>query len=476
LVLYLAWQIWQRVVRRPWTIRLGDTRRLRLYPHSVVAAFVLYYRVYDYEDLSFVRAFLRPGDIFVDVGANVGVYSLWASETDGVDVVAFEPSGLAHARAAENVDLNGLSNRVRLLRKAVGGEPGIVRLTTGQDALNRVAGHGVAPTEAVEQTTLDAELGSVVPAVVKIDVEGGELDVLRGARQSILRHRPALIIEVNEPQQLEALLAELGYQTWSYDPKLHRLLPTAPQRGSNVLALADVDAARARLGTPGAAPEGRPTVSPNRGTAGVRSFLIQRLPIVRLALLLRDFLRPSGWLESSRQNVPVNRDGEPLPWYTYPAISFLEPRLQSDMAVFEYGAGNSTLWWAERVAHVSAVESDPVWIALLGPRLPKNADVQFERADGIGYPRAALERGRRFDIVVIDGEGRSACAFACLPALKEDGIVIWDNADWSDRWADGMAHLTANGFRRIDFHGLGPLVWRPWTTSVFYRPVNCLGI
>ena len=79
LALYFAWQLWQRAVRRPWTIRLGSTRRLRLHPHSVVAAFVLYYRVHDYEELSFVRAYLRPGDTFVDVGANVGVYSLWAS-------------------------------------------------------------------------------------------------------------------------------------------------------------------------------------------------------------------------------------------------------------------------------------------------------------------------------------------------------------------------------------------------------------
>lgn len=248
MALYIAWQLWERVVRRPWTIRLGDARHLRLYPHSVVAAFVLYYRIHDYEDLSFVRAYLRPGDLFVDVGANIGVYSLWASESDSVDIVAFEPSSATHARIVENVELNDLSQRIEIVRKAVGAEPGQVRLTTGQDALNRVAGAAEgAATEAVEQTTIDAELGDRAPALIKIDVEGAELDVLRGARTSLLLHRPALLVEVNDPAGLAALLDEMGYRTWAYDPARRALAPTVPALHANVLALADVDEARARL-------------------------------------------------------------------------------------------------------------------------------------------------------------------------------------------------------------------------------------
>jgi len=248
--LYLAWQAWERLIRRPWTIRLGDSRRIRLYPHCVVAAFVLYYRVHDYEDLSFVRAYLRPDDLFVDVGANIGVYSLWASETQGVDIVAFEPSTATHPRAVENVQLNGLSDRIQVRRKAVGFEPGAIRFTTGQGAQNRVMGAGDeegSDSELVEQTTLDLELGSQVPTLIKLDVEGGEIDALRGGWVTITRYRPALIVEVNDPDGLAAVLEELGYQTWSYDPERRTLSPATPTLHANVLALADVDAARARL-------------------------------------------------------------------------------------------------------------------------------------------------------------------------------------------------------------------------------------
>lgn len=474
--LYLIWQVWERVVRRPWTIRLGETRRLRLYPHSVVAAFVLYYRVHDYEDMSFVRAYLRPGDLFVDVGANIGVYSLWASETEGVDAVAFEPSSATHARAVENVELNGLGHRIRVLRKAVGAQPGEVRLTTGRDAVNEVTTKLGGQTESVEQTTLDVEPGLRAPTIIKIDVEGGEVDVLRGARSTINRHRPALLVEVNDVDRLGQVLDELGYTTWSYDPVRGSLTPTVPRLRTNVLALADVDTARVRLGPP-ALTASDPPVDRVALPSGLKAALLNRLPLLRVLLLIRDFLRESGWLASSRCSAPVSRDGRPLPWYTYPAVDFLEDRVRPDMAVFEYGAGNSTLWWASRVAHVSAVESDPHWAEILKPRLPPNTDLRFEPADTASYAKAAADCGHLFDIVVIDGLDRNACAFACLPALRDTGVVIWDNSDWSTLWADGIAHLRNRGFHRLDFRGLGPLNWRPWTTSVFYRPnKNCLGI
>lgn len=247
LALYVTWQVWQRVVRRPWTIRLGEHSRLRLHPHSVVAAFVLYYRVHDYEDISFLRAYLRSGDLFVDVGANIGVYSLWAAETAGVEVVAFEPSSATHARAVENVELNRLGDRVRVLRKAVGAAPGEVRLTTVHEAINRVTANRSEASEPVTQATLDAELGRRAPALIKIDVEGAELDVLRGASASITRHRPALIVEVNDPDGLSKLLAELGYRAWAYDPEQRTLTPVVPALHTNVLALADVDEALVRL-------------------------------------------------------------------------------------------------------------------------------------------------------------------------------------------------------------------------------------
>jgi hypothetical protein len=172
-------------------------------------------------------------------------------------------------------------------------------------------------------------------------------------------------------------------------------------------------------------------------------------------------------------NAPVESDGKPLPWYTYSFIHFLEGRIRPDMSVFEYGSGYSTLWWASHVKHIAAVENNLHWIESLTPRLPPNADLRFEASDPTGrYARSATDRGRRFDVLVIDGVERNECAYACLPALKDDGVIIWDNSDWTSFWSEGLKYLEESGFRRIDFRGIGPLPSRPWTTSVFYQPGN----
>lgn len=208
------------------------------------------------------------------------------------------------------------------------------------------------------------------------------------------------------------------------------------------------------------------------------AFSLRRLPALRWVLLHRAFLKDSGWAASARANAPVDRHGRPVAWYTYSALHFLEPRLRPDMEVFEFGAGHSTLWWADRVKFVCAVESDPTWTHVLGKRLPGNTDLRYEplQLDG-AYCRSALDRGRRFDLIVIDGFDRNNCARHCLPVLKDDGVIVWDNAERPDARTDGLGFLADRGFRRIEFAGVGPLNGYGWTTAVLYRPqANCLGI
>jgi hypothetical protein len=204
---------------------------------------------------------------------------------------------------------------------------------------------------------------------------------------------------------------------------------------------------------------------------------LKRLPFLRYVLLRRAFLKDSGWAASARANSPVDRDGRPLAWYTYAALQFLEPRLRPEMEVFEYGAGNSTLWWASRTHFVASVESDSNWVALLTTRLPVNVDLRFEPLTENGpYAHAASARERLFDIIVIDGFDRNNCALNCLAALKADGVLVWDNSDWRQMHRDAFAYLETQGFRELSFGGLGPLNGYGWATSVFYRSRNCLGI
>jgi len=187
-------------------------------------------------------------------------------------------------------------------------------------------------------------------------------------------------------------------------------------------------------------------------------------------------LRRRGWFRSFRTATPVDADGEPLPWFTYAAIDFLEPRVRSDMRVFEYGSGHSTLWWAARVASVTSYEHDRGWYERLLNTLPANVEYHHVRlTPAEKYAAGCAEAGVRFDIIVIDGRHRVACAKHAVSALKEDGVIIWDNTNRSS-YDEGCTGLMASGFKRIDFAGMGPADFCGWTTSVFYRQQNCLGI
>jgi hypothetical protein len=196
---------------------------------------------------------------------------------------------------------------------------------------------------------------------------------------------------------------------------------------------------------------------------------------VRL-LLYRSHLREAGWFNSFERMMPEDGKRQAVPWYTYCAIRFLSDRVKASMTIFEYGSGNSTLWWAARTARTVSYEHDREWHKLMRDRLPPN--VEYHYCDLLpkgDYARQIERHHGEFDIVVIDGRDRVNCAMNSLPALNAGGVIIWDNTDRAEYQA-GYDFLAMNGFRRIDFWGMGPINAYGWCTSVFYRANNCLGI
>lgn len=189
----------------------------------------------------------------------------------------------------------------------------------------------------------------------------------------------------------------------------------------------------------------------------------------------RSALNTRGWFRSRNEAMCVDAAGRPVPWYTYPAIAFLEQRVPADAAVFEFGMGNSTLWWSKRAAHVACVEGDQGWFAKIAPQIPANVAAILHPADSEPYVRAAADRGEPIDILVIDGRQRVASCMASTHLLTERGVVVWDNAE-RERYAEGYAFLAERGFRRLDFWGMGPLNVDEWLTTIFYRTGNLLGI
>lgn len=182
-----------------------------------------------------------------------------------------------------------------------------------------------------------------------------------------------------------------------------------------------------------------------------------------------------GWFASYTSGHAVRASGEPIPWYTYAFIHFLEPRLRDTHRVFEYGSGNSTRWYAQRAAKVVAVEHDEAWAGRIAPLLAPPSEV-LTRPEGDEYVNAVRGRGP-FDLVVVDGieHLRPACAEAALDELSDDGVIVWDNSDRVE-FERGMEVLGPKGFRQLPFKGLGPTAVTAWETSVVYRDRNCLGI
>ena len=183
-----------------------------------------------------------------------------------------------------------------------------------------------------------------------------------------------------------------------------------------------------------------------------------------------------GWFESFRAKQAIGRDGRPIPWITYPCLSFLEERVDSSMNVFEYGSGNSTLWWASRVQRVISCEHDQSWYDEVIKTVPSNVELHHIPLESDGaYSEQVAKFHREFDIIFIDGRDRVNCIKQSLDALSVRGVVILDNSDDSE-YSEGLQFLLSNNYKLLHFRGPGPITSTVWRTTIFYTKDNCLGI
>ncbi|HEX4056022.1 MAG TPA: class I SAM-dependent methyltransferase [Tepidisphaeraceae bacterium] len=190
--------------------------------------------------------------------------------------------------------------------------------------------------------------------------------------------------------------------------------------------------------------------------------------VVRLAPFRINALVTTGWLNSMFDGRPVDATGSPIPWFTYPAIDFLEPRVQRNWTVLEWGCGSSTLWWAARTKRVIGVEHDREWHQLIASEAPANATlVLAEDPDRYANLQDAPDAGP-YDAIVIDGEHRNQCARRAVSSIKPDGVIVFDNSD-RKMYRGGLAFLMENGWKRLDFFGLIPSYLYRNCTSIFYR-------
>jgi FkbM family methyltransferase len=168
-----------------------------------------------------MRRHLGPGGVFYDIGANIGFFALLAAhfvDTGQGHVYAFEPTPDNAAEIRSNVALNGLPN-VTVIEKAVGAAAGTGQLQVVDDqSWSKLVETGDHPfTEQVidiEVVAIDDLVGDLrPPTVVKIDVEGFELQVLEGMRRTIAEHAPVIICELHDThREFAAFCRDVGYR------------------------------------------------------------------------------------------------------------------------------------------------------------------------------------------------------------------------------------------------------------------------
>lgn len=165
-----------------------------------------------------------------------------------------------------------------------------------------------------------------------------------------------------------------------------------------------------------------------------------------------------------------------MPWITYPFIDFITPRLKKGFDIFEYGAGNSTLFYSRYVNSITTVENDKKWFEKLQKVIPSKVKLIYkELIYGGEYSKTVISCNKKFHIVIIDGRDRVNCTFNSIGTLKENGVIIFDNSE-REEYKKAFDFLANSGFKRIDFWGFSPGFFNKGCTSIFYREKNCLGI
>jgi len=118
------------------------------------------------------------------------------------------------------------------------------------------------------------------------------------------------------------------------------------------------------------------------------------------------------------------------------------------------------------------------WYQKMKAKMPANVEYLYHALEYDGAYGQEIAKNQYtgvFDIVFVDGRDPVNCLRNCLHALKQDGFVILDNAE-RPQYNAGSGHLLQHGFKRVDFVGMGPVNLEAWSTAVFYREENCLGL
>jgi len=197
---------------------------------------------------------------------------------------------------------------------------------------------------------------------------------------------------------------------------------------------------------------------------------------ILLSLDYNGYLKEWNWINSVKNRQAIGKNDEAIPWFTYPSIEFLKDRLNKNLSVLEYGSGNSSIWFADRVGTITSIEHDKKWFNKIKSVLPNNAKIILNNPlNKLEYHQIIKTLPNKYNIIVVDAIDRVNCLKTAVEYLTENGVIILDNSN-REEYLEGINFLLEKNFRKIDFWGMTPGVNTNWATTVFYRSKNCLNI
>ncbi len=250
---YLAWNVARRLIDTRFVTELPGGARI-LYSNRENYATLIYCNgLFDFETMLFVLHYLAGDDLFMDVGANIGMYTIIASAAAGARSIAIEPVPATFADLAGNIRLNGIEDRVEARNVGVGDRPGMVRFTADKGGMNHILPVNGSGGIELPVVTIDSLLAGRDCAVMKLDIEGYELPALRGASATLANpSMRALIVEMNDSglrygipdSEVHAFVLDFGFRPCRYDPATRTLTEVAglSRHGLNALYVRDPSA------------------------------------------------------------------------------------------------------------------------------------------------------------------------------------------------------------------------------------------
>lgn len=220
----VGWQVRSRLSRRAIEHRWVGDSRLVVEQGMTGATGNIYFGLHEFADMAVVLHLLRAGDLMLDIGANVGSYTVLAAKVAGARVEAFEPASETRPKLLANIAANGIDDLVTVHECALGDRDGEVQFSVGLDCVNRVGAPGTSISVPLRR--LDSVAADFDPVMIKIDVEGFEPQLFAGAEATLAKSTLRLIETETLDSGILAQLARHGFERRYYNP-FTRLLTAA---------------------------------------------------------------------------------------------------------------------------------------------------------------------------------------------------------------------------------------------------------